>query len=92
MSIHQRAMSGNESRRSVSPVGAQSTTTASQSGLDAGGLQHEQREQLVHPRRHRELVGRDAVDAVVEQDLRQPGLHAGPVALHLALGVDLLAP
>ena len=31
-SIHQRATSGNESRRSVSPVGAQSTTIASQSG------------------------------------------------------------
>jgi hypothetical protein len=31
-SIHQRATSGNESRRSVSPVGAQSTMIASQSG------------------------------------------------------------
>ncbi len=76
LSIHQRATSGNESSRRVSPVGAQSTTIASHSPLVMLGLQTQQREQLVHPRRHGQLLGRDAVDAALEQQLAEPVLDA----------------
>ena len=92
LSIHQRATSGNDSSRSVSPVGAQSTTITSHSPEWWCCLEHQQREQLVHSRRDRELLGRDAVDAALEQQLAEPLLHARPVALHLLLGLDLLAP
>ena len=59
---------------------------------ERGRLQPQQREQLVHARRDGELLGGDAVEAALEEQLAEPLLHAGPVALHLVLGVDLLAP
>ena len=92
LSIHQRATSGNDSSRSVSPVGAQSTMITSHSPGFVVRLQPQQREQLVHARRDGQLLGRDPVDAALDEQLAQPLLHAGPVALHLLLGLDLLAP
>ena len=55
-------------------------------------LEAKQREQLVHPRRHRQLLRGDPVDAALEEHLAEPLLHPGPVALHLLLRLDLLAP
>ena len=92
LSIHQRATSGNDSSRRVSPVGAQSTTITSHSPEWWCCLEHQQREQLVHPRRDRQLLGRDPIDAALEQQVAEPLLHARPVALHLLLGLDLLTP
>src|SRR5439155_10282663 len=57
-----------------------------------GGLQLQQREQLVHPRRDRQLLGGDAVHAALHQQLSEPALHGGPVALHLRLCLHLLGP
>ena len=92
LSIHQRATSGNDSSRSVSPVGrAVDDDRVPLAGLVVG-LQAQQREQLVHPRRHGQLLGRDPVHAALDEQLAEPLLHAGPVALHLLLGLDLLAP
>ena len=55
-------------------------------------LDLQQAEQLVHAGRDRELLGADAVDAALDEQVAEPVLHAGPVALHLLLGGDLLAP
>ena len=44
------------------------------------------------PGRDRQLLGGDAVDAALDEQLAEPVLHAPPVALHLLLGLDLLAP
>ena len=55
-------------------------------------LDRQQAEQLVHPGRDGQLLGADAVDATGDQQVAEPVLHAGPVALHLLLGADLLAP
>src|SRR5205823_11604310 len=38
------------------------------------------------------IFGRDAVDAALDQDVAQPLGHRRPVALHLLLGLHLLAP
>ena len=91
-SSHQRAASGNESSRSVSPVGAQSTTIASQSPDSAWRLELQQREQLVRARRHRQLLGGDPVDAALGEHPAQPLLRGRPVALELVLRLDLLGP
>ena len=91
-SSHQLATSGNDSSRSVSPVGAQSTTIASNSRVLVVALDLEQREQLVHPGRHGQLLGRDAVHAALGEQVAEPLLHGVPVALHLLLGLHLLAP
>ena len=56
------------------------------------GLQSQQREQLVHARRNRQLLGRDPVDAALDEQFAEPFLDAGPVALHLLLGAYLLTP
>ena len=55
-------------------------------------LDLEEREQLVHPGRDRQLVGRDPVHAALGEHLAHPVLNRLPVALHLLLGLDLLAP
>ena len=55
-------------------------------------LELQQREQLVQAWRDRQLLGRDPVDPALDQHLAQPLGHRGPVALHLLLGLDLLAP
>jgi hypothetical protein len=39
-------------------------------------LQSQQREQLVHPGRHGQLLGRDPVDAALDQQLAEPLLYA----------------
>ena len=66
------ATSGNESSRSVSPVGAQSTMIASNSLRLVVALDLQQREQLVHARRHGQLLGRDAVHAAVGEQIAEP--------------------
>ena len=53
--------------------------------------QGEQAEQLIHARRHGELLGGDAIDSALHQHLSQPALDRGPVLLELLLGLDLLA-
>ena len=55
-------------------------------------LEREEAEELVEARRHRELLGADAVHAALDEQRAQPRLDAGPVALHLLLGDDLLGP
>ena len=90
-SSHQRAMSGKESSRSVSPVGAQSTITTSNSPdswwrliwsrLNSSSMPaapSAPRPRCPSPRGRRAAA--------------EPALHRAPVRLHLALGLDLLAP
>ena len=91
-SSHQRATSGNDSSRSVSPVGAQSTMTHVVVARLVVALDLQQAEQLVHAGRHRELLGADAVHAAGDEQVAEPVLHAGPVALHLCWAADLLGP
>ena len=55
-------------------------------------LDLQQAEQLVEAGRDRELLGADAVHAALEQQLAQPVLDRGPVALHLVLRRHLLGP
>ena len=55
-------------------------------------LDLQQAEELVEAGRNRELLGADAVHAALEQQLAQPVLHRGPVALHLVLRRHLLGP
>ena len=69
-SSHQRATSGNDSRRSVSPVGAQSTTITSNSPRLVVALQLQQREDLVHARAARSAPRRGSG--------RRPGRTSSP--------------
>ena len=55
-------------------------------------LDLQEAEELIHPRRNAELLGRDVHHAAVGQHRAEPRLDAAPVGLHLALGLDLLAP
>ena len=91
-SSHHRATSGNESSRSVSPVGAQSTTTTSKASLVVVALELEQAEELVHPGRHGELLGRDAVHAALDEQPASQSRTRDQLALELLLGGDLLRP
>ena len=79
-SSHQRAASGNDSSRSVSPVGAQSIDDHLPLPGGVVFLEPQQREELVHPGRHGQLLGRDAVEAALHQQLAEPVLHALPMA------------
>src|SRR5262249_13105369 len=54
-------------------------------------LDLEQREQLVHPGRHGELLGGDAVHSALREQFAEPVLNGLPVALHLLLRLHLLA-
>ena len=89
---HQRAASGNDSSRSVSPVGAQSTTITSHSPSSTCALESQQAEQLVAAGRHGELLGGDPLHAALDEHLPEPALDRRPVALELLLGGDLLGP
>ena len=91
-SSHQRAASGNESSRSVSPVGAQSTTIVSHSPRLGVALELEQAEQLVRAGRHGQLLGGDPLDAALGEQRAEPLLHGRPVALDLLLRLHLLRP
>src|SRR5207248_682608 len=55
-------------------------------------LDLQQREELVHARRHRQLLGGDLVDAVFREQLAEPLLNRLPMALHLLLRLNLLTP
>ena len=68
-SSHQVTTSGKDRRRSVSPVGAQSTTTQSKRALLVVALDPQQREELVHAGRHGELLGGDAVHAALGEQV-----------------------
>ena len=71
-SSHHRATSGNESSRSVSPVGAQSTITTSQLVALEVALELEEREELIDAGGDGELFGGDAVHAPVDEQLAEP--------------------
>ena len=92
LSSHQRAMSGNESRRSVSPVGAQSTMITSNSPESWWRLICSRLKSSSMPGRDGQLLGGDVHHAAVGEQLAQPALDRAPVGLHLALRLDLLAP
>ena len=79
LSSHQRATSGNDSSRSVSPVGAQSTTSDVELAGLVVALELQQREQLVSAGRDRELLGADAVDAAARPAAR-PATPASPTS------------
>ena len=91
-SSHQRAMSGKPSRRSVSPVGAQSTITTSNPRALVVVLYLQQAEQLVHAREARSAPRRGSARCRGRRAARQPVLHRRPVRLHLQLRAHLLAP
>ncbi len=55
-------------------------------------LDLQQAEELVHARRHGQLLGGDAHHAAVGEQPGEPVLDGGPVRLHLALRLDLLRP
>ena len=55
-------------------------------------LELEQAEQLVAAGRDGQLLGRDAVDALVDEQPAEPALDRGPVALELVLRLHLLGP
>ena len=91
LSSHQRAASGNESSRSVSPVGAQSTMIASHSPDSTWRLEHQQREQLVAAGRDGQLLGGDPVHAALHQQRRRATRETAlQWLLELVLGLDLL--
>ena len=77
-SSHQRATSGNDSSRSVSPVGAQSTMTQSKRPSSWWRLICSRLKSSSRPGRDRELLGADAVHAALEQQLAEPVLHRRP--------------
>ena len=89
---HQRAASGNESSRSVSPVGrAVDDDHVPLARLDVA-LEAQQAEQLVAAGRHGQLLGRDPLHAALDEHLPEPALHGRPVLLELDLRGDLLGP
>ena len=91
LSSHQRAASGNDSSRSVSPVGAQSTMITSHSPDSTWRLELQQAEQLVAAGRDGQLLGGDPVDAALHQQPAEPApATARPVALELVLRLHLL--
>ena len=77
-SSHQVTTSGNERSRSVSPVGAQSTITQSNSPSSWWRLIQSSENSSSMPGRHGQLLGRDAVDAALREQVAEPGLHARP--------------
>ena len=89
---YQVSASGRASRRSVSAVGAQSTTSASQSPASGQLAHRQQRQHLVDAGQHGELVGGDRVDAAAGEHVDQEALHVTPGRLEPQLGVDLHAP
>ena len=91
LSSHQRATSGNESSRSVSPVGAQSTMMTSKRAVGVMARICSRLNSSSMPGRDGQLLGGDPVDAALEEHLAEPVRTARPVALDLVLGLDLLA-
>ena len=91
-SSHQCAMSGKPSRRRVSPVGAQSTITTSNSPDSWWRLICRRLNSSSMPGRHAELLGGDVHHPAVGEQGAEPALDGRPVRLHLALGLHLLAP
>ena len=76
LSSHQRATSGNDSSRSVSPGRrAVDDDRVPLAGLPVA-LDLQQAEQLVAAGRHAELLGGDAVHAALGQHAAEPALHA----------------
>ena len=71
-SSHQVTTSGNDRSRSVSPVGAQSTITQSNSPSSWWRLIWSSENSSSMPGRHGQLLGRDAVDAALGQQVAEP--------------------
>ena len=89
-SIHQLSTSGSDRRRSVSAVGAQSTTMTSHSPERAWADQIGQGEDLLQPREQRELLGLDRPHAGEVEQLGQVGAQITPLLLQPLAGVELL--
>ncbi len=90
--MYQPSASGSASSRSVSAVGAQSTTITSQRSRIGVVPQLEQREHLLGTRDHGQLLGGDRVDTDRVEHRPQVALDLAPGALEAALRVDLLDP
>ena len=88
--MYQPSASGSASSRSVSAVGAQSTTITSHSPRQRVQPQLQQRQHLLGPRDHGQLLGRDRVDAGDVEHRQQVALDLRPGLLEPQLGVDLL--
>ena len=88
--MYQPSASGSASSRSVSAVGAQSTTTASHSSESAWSAELEQGQHLLGAGDDRQLLGGDRVDAGHLEDREQVALDLGPGLLEPPLGVDLV--
>ena len=92
LSSHQRAMSGNESSRRVSPVGAQSTTITSNSPEAWWRLIWSRLKSSSMPGGTVSSSAAMSITPRSESSCPEPALDRAPVVLHLALGLDLLAP
>ena len=90
--MYQPSASGSASSRSVSAVGAQSTTTTSHSPLTRVVAQLEQRQHLLGAGDDGQLLGRDRVDPGGVEHRQQVALDLAPGPLEAALGVDLVHP
>ena len=90
-SIHQLRTSGSESRRSVSAVGAQSTTMTSHSPGPGVGHEIGEGEDLLEPGEQRQLLGLDGPHAGPVEQLGQVGAQVAPLLLQPLAGVELLA-
>ena len=88
--MYQPSASGRASSRSVSAVGAQSTTTTSHSPGARLQPQLEQRQHLLGAREDGELLGGDRVDAGDVEHREQVALDLRPGLLEAQLRVDLL--
>ena len=88
--MYQPSASGSASSRSVSAVGAQSTTTTSHSSDERVQPQLEEREHLLGARDHGQLLGRHRVDPGDLEHREQVALDLGPRLLEPQLGVDLV--
>ena len=91
-SIHQRLASGRLSSRTVSPVGAASTTIRSYSRWSDVITDPEQVAQLVHARQHGHLLGHHLVEAAPLEEAREVGLDRAPVARDVEEHVRLMGP
>jgi hypothetical protein len=89
-SMYQPSASGSASSRSVSAVGAQSTTIVVPVPGERVQAQLQERQHLLGARDDGQLLGRDRVDAGGVEHAQQVALDVGPGLLEPALGVDLL--
>ncbi len=90
--MYQARMSGSESSRIVSAVGAQSTTTSVEFAGRCELLDIGEREHLVETRDDGELLGFDRVGAGPVEHADHVGPDVLPCILEAHPGIELLAP